>query len=244
MKRLYNIVFLIFFALGPFHTPAFCDEMKDLAMTYQMASKNEISTVTKGKSREEKNFIKKCPIITVEIKNAKPDEEFFLFRKNLLGTLKKIGNEPKKGNAKIQVILDGYYMPGEPIDIIAISTDDRRFAEIHLIPSPIEAKSDKGRRLSIESRTSDRLFYIAHIDGFEPNEPITVVIKSGHATDSLESKVSADKKLDLSITPALSGVPFGNASVEIHAKNPDEVLKVEFEWGISKELLAKMRDRK
>src|ERR1700722_4042725 len=131
MKNLFRNS-LLFVMLGFFCT-GLCAQGNELALSYRLATQKEIASLTNNsrESREEKKYIRNSLVISLEIKNAMPEEEFYLYRRDFRGVVNRIGRDTKKADGKILLILDGYFMPGEPVEIIAVTQDKKRSAFIH-----------------------------------------------------------------------------------------------------------------
>ena len=224
-----------------FQQGCYCIEEPELKLSCHLATPEDFLNFNASELISENSELKRFntnPKFILQIKNAKSNERFFIYAKNLTGKISALFEDPVDLNTKLWFSLNGF-MQGEPCDIVAMSEDQKRLAKVHVIPRPLETRGKNGRKISLEIGSTDNTMFNLTLTGFNLNEAYTLVSKSGN--ECIRKDDFYSKNLVIGLMPAVIGKNSGTAIVEIHAKNPDEILTLEYDWGYSEELRNKMK---
>lgn len=185
------------------------------------------------------------PVYTFQIKNIKfePNTQLGVYTRNCAGEIKKMSDAYV--NYKGEVILKGSnnsfpfetfryaigsYSPGECTDFILASSDFEIGASAHFVLHPLEAKSETGQLLTLETRYPYGQYYEAFAKGYSPHEQLITTSQSEH--EVMKSTCNADENGEVHhmIMPYVKGIKNGYGSFTLTRLNGDS-LTVKYPWG-------------
>lgn len=121
------------------------------------------------------------------------------------------------------------YVKGEPLEVAIMSADKTVKAFAKVTPFPIE--STQGRcRLWLELASGDGMSFIARVEGFEPNEEVTVISQSDGETIETSRKLSTIGAANPTVLfPGVIGKEDGTARYTVVGRACN--VSVEYDWG-------------
>jgi len=123
----------------------------------------------------------------------------------------------------------GSFVRGEWQRLSLTSSDGTQYAQVIVIPFPIQARKG-GARIWLQLMDAKGKRFLAHGEGFRPNEKVTIVSRSNG--EGWEKKVQADARGRLVPTLVFWGsVPGRTYKASWSVKRASGTLRVNYRWG-------------
>lgn len=123
------------------------------------------------------------------------------------------------------------YLPGEPVDFILASKDDKYFAATRIIPNPIEVVDGKGRKISVEIASPNKRKYRIYCSGFNPFESYMLIAQFENEKFVHALKANENGEMFQITGSTIPWITSGNGSVELRGDAIHRPIHLNFQWG-------------
>jgi hypothetical protein len=123
------------------------------------------------------------------------------------------------------------YLPGEPIEFVLASKDEKYFAATRIIPNPIEATDGGQRRISVEIASPNKREYIVHCSGFKPCGEYMLITRFENEKFLHYLETNLNGEMFQRVGPTAPWITGGDGAIEVRGEDIASPIILNFEWG-------------
>lgn len=182
-------------------------------------------------SQEEQLYYQQYPAIKIALTDCTPTDQFYVFERGLEGELfpLELPSWPITAFHLSEAIVPLDVRPGEPVEIVVVSADEREAASAKVIARPLDISDGPRRRAWLEMLDPSGSRYRVHFEDFEPYEQVQIQVKTNTQTNTHYIDLSPRGKGTTIITTGLDCYSTNQSVVEISGTRSDKILYIKIE---------------